>query len=68
MEYAGTRGKASFAREIGISPSTYDYYENSRVPPADVLVRISELTNGNASVTGGGEKQSEITKGGSPAR
>lgn len=45
MEYAGTRGKASFAREIGISPSTYDYYENSRVPPADVLVRISELTN-----------------------
>jgi len=45
VEYAGTRGKASFAREIGISPSTYDYYESSRVPSVGVLIRISNLTN-----------------------
>jgi len=29
---------------LGLSPSTYDYYESNRVPPADVLVRIAELT------------------------
>lgn len=44
VEHAGARGKASFARRLGISPSTYDYYETSRVPPADILVRIADLT------------------------
>ena len=44
VEHSGTRGKASFARELNLSPSTYDYYESSRVPPADVLVRIADLT------------------------
>ncbi len=43
-ELAGSRGKADFARKLGISPSTYDYYEKSRTPPADVLIRIAELT------------------------
>ncbi|MBL7134567.1 MAG: helix-turn-helix domain-containing protein [Phycisphaerae bacterium] len=41
---AGPRGKSAFAKQLGISPSTYDYYEGARVPPADILVRIAEVT------------------------
>ncbi len=44
LETAGARGKSAFAKNLGLSPSTYDYYETSRVPPADVLVRIAEVT------------------------
>lgn len=43
-EVAGPRGKSTFAKELGLSPSTYDYYESSRIPPASVLVRIAEAT------------------------
>ncbi|HOD81410.1 MAG: LexA repressor [Planctomycetes bacterium ADurb.Bin126] len=43
IELAGPRGKAAFAKQLGLSPSTYDYYESSRLPPVDVLVRIAEL-------------------------
>jgi len=42
LEVAGPRGKASFAKRLGLSASTYAYYESTRVPPADVLVRIAE--------------------------
>lgn len=42
-EVAGPRGKSLFAQKLGLSPSTYSYYETSRVPPADVLVRIAGL-------------------------
>ncbi len=42
-ELFGPRGKSSFAEKLGLSPSTYDYYENERVPPADVLVAIADL-------------------------
>jgi SOS-response transcriptional repressor LexA len=28
---------------LGLSASTYDYYEGSRVPPADVLLKISRI-------------------------
>ncbi len=41
-ELEGPRGKSAFARRLDLSPSTYDYYENGRVPPADVLVRIAD--------------------------
>ena len=41
LEVAGPRGKSKFAKLLGLSPSTYDYYESTRVPPADVLVRIA---------------------------
>jgi transcriptional regulator with XRE-family HTH domain len=44
LKAAGPRGKASFANQLGISPSTYDYYEGLRTPPAAVLVRIAEVT------------------------
>jgi len=43
LEVAGPRGKSSFAKKLGLSPSTYAYYESSRVPPADVLVRIADV-------------------------
>lgn len=43
LEIAGPRGKSSFAKKLSLSPSTYDYYESSRVPPADVLVQIADL-------------------------
>ncbi|MCD4825547.1 MAG: hypothetical protein K8S55_13200 [Phycisphaerae bacterium] len=43
LEVAGPRGKSSFAKQLGLSPSTYDYYEANRVPPAEVLVRITEI-------------------------
>lgn len=43
LEMDGPRGKSSFAKRIGLSASTYDYYERSRVPPADVLVRIADV-------------------------
>jgi transcriptional regulator with XRE-family HTH domain len=43
LEMDGPRGKASFAKRLELSPSTYDYYEGHRVPPADVLVRVADL-------------------------
>jgi transcriptional regulator with XRE-family HTH domain len=44
-QVAGARGKAAFARMLGISPSTYDYYESGRLPPADLLVRMAHVAN-----------------------
>ena len=43
VEVAGPRGKAAFAKKLGLSASTYDYYESTRVPPAEVLVRMAEV-------------------------
>ena len=43
LDVAGRRGKARFAQQLGISASTYDYYESGRVPPAEILLRISDL-------------------------
>ena len=42
LELTGQRGKSSFCKMLGISPSTYEYYESSRVPPAEVLVKIAD--------------------------
>ena len=43
-QYAGGRGKSKFARALGISASTYSYYENDRVPPIELLLKICEIT------------------------
>lgn len=43
-QYTGDRGKSKFARALGISASTYSYYENNRVPPIEVLLKICEVT------------------------
>jgi len=44
VEHFGERGKSDFARELGISPSTYSYYEQDRVPSADILLKMSRIT------------------------
>jgi len=43
-QHSGKRGKSKFARALGISASTYSYYENKRVPPIEVLLKICEVT------------------------
>jgi SOS-response transcriptional repressor LexA/DNA-binding XRE family transcriptional regulator len=45
INFAGDRGRNKFAKLIGLSPSTYSYYEKDRVPPVPVLVKISEIAN-----------------------
>jgi len=42
-QYAGDRGQSKFARALGISTSTYNYYENNRVPPPQILLRMCEV-------------------------
>jgi len=43
-QYVGSRGKSKFARALNISPSTYNYYENNRIPPIEILLKICEVT------------------------
>ena len=45
MKTTGPRGKARFSKLLGISPSTYEYYEGGRVPPAHILIKISAVAN-----------------------
>jgi len=42
--YVGKRGKALFSNKLGISPSTYNYYERDRLAPAPILYRICQIT------------------------
>lgn len=59
--YAGNRGKSEFARALGISASTYSYYENSRIPSVETLLKICRLTSADLQwlLTGcSGEKSS----------
>ncbi len=53
-QFAGPRGKSEFARALGISASTYNYYEADRVPPVEILVRICQVTGADLNwlVTG----------------
>jgi SOS-response transcriptional repressor LexA len=43
--YSGQRGKSEFAKSIGISPSTYSYYEKDRIPPIPILLKICQVCN-----------------------
>ncbi len=43
-QYAGKRGKSKFAHLLGISASTYSYYENNRLPPIEILLKICKVT------------------------
>lgn len=40
----GDRGRSKLCRLLGIQPSTYSLYEVNRVPPAELLVRVSQIT------------------------
>lgn len=53
----GQRGRAAFARAVGVSPSTYNYYEKGRPPPTGLLARAAEVTGADLTwlVTGRGE-------------
>lgn len=64
QECTGPRGKSAFAKQLGLSASTYDYYEADRVPPADVLVKVSDLTGVNLRwlLTGKGPRTSSATQ------
>jgi len=59
-QYAGGRGRSKFARALGISASTYNYYESARVAPIEVLVKICEVTGADLQWLlrgSGGEKK-----------
>lgn len=43
-DIAGVRGRSKFAKALGLSPSTYSYYEQDRLPPVPILLKISEIT------------------------
>jgi len=62
----GPRGRAALARAINLSPSTYNYYEKGRQPPADVLARVAEATGADLTwlLTGRGEPYPEPAAGG----
>jgi len=53
----GPRGRAAFARALNVSPSTYNYYEKGRQPPADLLARAAAVTGASLEwlMTGAGE-------------
>ncbi|MDD5134747.1 MAG: LexA family transcriptional regulator [Phycisphaerae bacterium] len=42
-KHYGGRGRSEFAAKLGISPSTYFYYEQDRIPPIEILLKICEL-------------------------
>jgi len=66
MELAGPRGKSAFAKRLGLSPSTYAYYESTRIPPADVLVRIADLSGADLRWLLTGETRPETVPSGHP--
>ena len=43
--FGGERGQSKFAKALGISPSTYSYYEKDRVPPIPILLKICQICN-----------------------
>jgi transcriptional regulator with XRE-family HTH domain len=63
-QYAGERGKSEFARSLNISPSTYNYYENNRIPPVDILLKICQITGADLHWLLTGDQNSPIKKGG----
>ena len=59
QQHTGSRGRSEFARLLGISPSTYSYYESSRIPPIEILLKICEVTGADLNwlLAGGGAKE-----------
>ena len=68
-EFFGERGKARFARELGIRPSSYHHYEIDRTPPAELLVLAARLTGASLEwlLTGEGEMVASPESGPSPS-
>ena len=66
----GPRGRAAFARALGVSPSTYNYYEKNRPPPADLLARAAQVTGADLTwlLTGAGDPFPQAPAGGADNR
>ena len=63
-QYAGERGRSKFALALGISASTYSYYENDRVPPVDVLLKMCQITGSDLQwLIAGGKRQEKAEFG-----
>ena len=60
----GERGMSKFATELGISPSTYFYYEQNRIPPIELLLKMCELCGVGIYwlLTGQNEQNSQKTQ------
>lgn len=43
-QVCGRRGQSRFAFLLGLSPSTYNYYEKGRVPPVEVLDLAAKIS------------------------
>lgn len=59
----GERGRSSFAKALGLGPSTYGHYELDRSPPVDILIRAARLTGTRLEwiITGEGERRERVT-------
>jgi hypothetical protein len=44
QRHFGPRGRARFARELGVPLRDYERYERGKVPPGDLMIRICERT------------------------
>ncbi|MBA7630844.1 LexA repressor [subsurface metagenome] len=63
-QHAGSRGRTKFARTLGISASTYNYYENNRVPPIEILLEICQVTGADLNWLLTGEKPQKMVMAG----
>jgi len=61
-QHAGDRGRSKFAKELGISASTYSYYENSRVPSIEILLKICEVAGANLNWLLTGKEDAKTSK------
>lgn len=61
-QFAGKRGKSKFAHSLGISPSTYNYYENNRVPPIEIMLKVCDITGTDLEWLLRGKKAENILK------
>jgi transcriptional regulator with XRE-family HTH domain len=59
-QHTGSRGRTKFARTLGISASTYNYYENNRVPPIEILLKICQVTGADLNWLLTGEKPQKM--------
>ena len=66
-QYVGPRGKSRFAQALGISPSTYSYYETNRTPPIDIILNICQITGADLYWLLTGQTQKNDTASGSQA-
>ena len=44
VQVCGRSGQSRFAFLLGLSPSTYNYYEKKRIPPVEVLDLAAKVT------------------------